>query len=104
MSSHRERRQSSLTVTQKVPMAGYGRFWEMKQAMGKNAKGEMQYAEAWVDMASGRDGGEKDVFIHPDGWNGEPPPLASGDPGKQYAYQPPSARYRQRYELIEWDK
>lgn len=89
-------------MDQKVSTAGYGRYWELRQAMGKNSRGEMQYAEAWVDMASGQDGGEKKVYLHEDGWNGSPPPLPSGDPGKQACYQPPNQRYRERYALIDW--
>lgn len=102
MSSDRERRQASLTVEQKVPMAGYGRFWELKQAMGKNSRGEMQYAEAFVDMASGKDGGEKNVYYHPDGWSGAPPNLPSGDPGRQACYQPPNSLYRLNFQKIDW--
>ena len=102
MSSHRDRRQSSLTIGQKIPMAGYGRFWEVKQAIGKNAKGEMQYLEAFVDMSSGKDGGEKDVYLPENGWNGEPPPLPSGDPGRQACYMPPNSLYRRNYGRIDW--
>jgi hypothetical protein len=94
---------ANITVNQKVSEAGHRRFWEMRQPIGKNAKGEMQYRECFVDMRSGQDGSEKRIISHPDGWDAKLPDLPSGDPGKQFAYQPPSQRYRDNYDKIRWD-
>ena len=103
MSSNRERRQSSLTLGQKVGARVSERFWEARQAVGKDAKGEMQYLESYIDMHSGQDGGEKTFYTDYDrGWNGAPPNLPSGDPGREAARLPPSQRYREQYEKIDW--
>lgn len=104
MSSNRARRQASLTLDQKIGTRASDRFWEVKQALGKDRHGVMRYAEAYVDMASSRGGQEPTLYVHEDGWNGRPPDLPSGDPGRQFAYQPPSQRYRERYAQIDWSK
>jgi len=105
MSSNRERRQSSLTLGQKVGSRVSERFWEVKQAVGKNSKGEMQYLESYVDMRSGGDGGEKAVFTdYERGWSGSPPNLPSGDPGREAGRLPPSETYRRNYAKIDWGR
>jgi hypothetical protein len=104
MSSNRERRISALSLDQKIGSRVSERWFPMKQALGKNADGSWKTADVWVDMRSGRDGGEKTVAYHEDGWNGDPPPLPSGDPGKAAAYQPPSQRYRENFTRIDWSK
>lgn len=102
MSSNRERRRSSLTVEQKIGARVSDRYWPMSQALGKRADGSWQTQEVFVDMRSGRDGRDPTIAYDPDGWSGAPPDLPSGDPGKAAAYQPPSERYRERYDAIDW--
>ena len=105
MSSNRERRQNSVTIGQKVGSRVSERYWEVRQAVGKDAKGEMQYLESYVDMRSGQDGGEKRLYTDYDrGWSGSPPNLPSGDPGREAARLPPSEQYRQNYGKIDWGK
>ncbi len=93
------------TVDQKVSSAGFKRFWELRQVVGKNADGSFRTQEAFIDMLSGQGGNEKDVYL-PDehGWNASLPDLPSGDPGKQPIWQPPSQVYRRNYDRIRWDK
>lgn len=90
------------TVGQKIGQRVSDRWWPLRQAAGKNPDGSWRTLDAWVDMRSGQDGGEKRIAYHEDGHNGAPPPLASGDPGRQACWQPPSAQYRRNYLRIDW--
>ncbi len=106
MSSNRERRQSSLTVEQKVGSRVSERMYPMRQMLGKDRHGTPITQEVFVDLRSGRDGGEKTVY-YPDptlGWSDSPPNLPSGDPGREAGRLPPSQRYREQYAKIDWKK
>lgn len=103
MSETPTRRVSSLTPTQKVGQRVSDRWWPMRQAAGKRPDGTWREMECWVDMHSGQDGSEKRIAYHDEGWNGEPPPLPSGDPGRAACWQPRSATYRENYLKIAWD-
>ena len=76
----------------------------MRQMLGKDRHGRPMTQEVFVDMRSGQGGGEKTVYVPPDdaGWNGAPPNLPSGDPGREAARLPPSETYRQHYQTIDW--
>ncbi len=90
-------------LEERVSQGGFRRFWPMREAAGKDRTGKMQSREVFVDMLSGQGGNEKDVYVpHEHGWNASLPDLPSGDPGKQPIYEPPSQRYREQYDKIDW--
>jgi hypothetical protein len=105
MSSDRERRQSSLTPTQKAGARASDRWWPMREMQGKDRHGNPVTKEVYVDIHSGAGGEEKTTYEPPDGlgWNGVPPNLPSGDAGREGSHRR-SERYRQNYDLIQWDK
>ena len=103
MSSNRARRQSSLTVDQKIGSRVSDRWYPMRQALFKKQTGGWVTEEVFVDMKSGQRG-EPTVAHDEAGWSGSPPDLPSGDPGRAAAYQPASATYRANYAKIDWGR
>ena len=104
MSSNRERRQSTLTLDQKVGTRVSDRYWPLRQALGKDRHGVMQTRDVFADMRSGHPSGEATIHWGEGGHSDSPPNLPSGDPGKELYHQPPSEKYRENFAKIEWSK
>lgn len=76
-----------------IQKAGYKRFWELRQLTGRNPDGSKRSIEGFRDMETGE-------FHAPEkGWNGQPPPLPSGERLPEI-----SSNYAKNYEKIVWDK
>ena len=105
MSNPHNRRQSSLTLDQKVGAQASERYWPMRHMLGKDSQGNPITREAYVDMHShvGASQSEKLIHFGENGWNDTPPDLPSGDPGKAARHQPPSQQYRRNYAKIDWN-
>lgn len=103
MSSDRDRRQSNLTVEQKVGARASDRWYPMRQMIGKDRFGQPVTKEIYVDMRSGAGGEEKRTYEPEGGWNDPPPNLPAGDPGREGS-QRVSDQYRARYDKIDWSR
>ncbi len=101
MSSDRDRRQSSLSVEQKVGARVSDRMWPMRQMIGKDRFGQPVTREIFVDMLSGVGGEEKRTYEPDGGWDDAPPNLPPGDPGREGSGRV-SMRYRENWGKIDW--
>ena len=78
----------------RLEKSGYKRFWELKQLAGHNHDGSRRTVEGFRDMVTGE-------FHAPDnGWDGEPPPLPSGEMTPMAS----SDKYAHNYDRIVWNK
>lgn len=76
-----------------------GKRWvPLKEYMGKDRHGNMIGTEVYHDMHNNR------TVPAGENWETPPPDLPSGDQGRLPSYLPPSERYRQHYETIDWSQ
>jgi hypothetical protein len=75
----------------RIEKSGYKRFWELKQFVGKDGEGKKHGIEGFRDMLTG------EFHAPPDGWNGEPPPLPSGERVPETNTEKFRANYRQTF-------
>lgn len=71
--------------------SGYRRFWPMRQFEGRDAQGNNISTEGFRDMVSG------EFHAPEEGWNGEPPPLPSGEKNLTTPENAYKENYRQTF-------
>lgn len=83
----------------KLQTSGYKKYWPVKSFEGKRPDGSKITAEVFRDMTTGEVHYPMDKDGRLMGWNGEPPPLESGEKPAQTNNE----KYLERFDLIEFD-
>ena len=83
----------------KLQTSGYKKYWPLKAFEGKRPDGSKITSEVFRDMATGAIHYPMDNDGNLTGWNGEPPPLPSGE---KPVYSD-NERYLKNYEMVKFD-
>jgi len=83
----------------KIETSGYKKYWPVKAFEGKRPDGSKITSEVYRDMTTGEIHRPMDADGNLTGWNGEPPPLPSGEK----PVQSNDEKYLKNYEVIQFD-
>lgn len=85
-----------------IETSGYKKWWPMKKFDGYNPDGSKKSCEVFRNMKTGEVCNSYDTDGNDLGWNGEPPPLETGE--KNLVDAGVSNAYACGYDKIRWDK
>ena len=83
----------------KLQTSGYKKYWPLKAFEGKRPDGSKITSEVFRDMTTGDIHYPIDKDGNLQGWNGEPPPLPSGEKPAHTDNE----RYLKNYDMVKFD-
>ena len=86
----------NITATQKYSASIGKRVLPLREFSGKGRDGTLQGPCVWHDTYTNR------TVPAGENWERSPPDLPSGDPGRLPSSSPPSKRYRNNFQKIDW--